>query len=149
MILKKKNLYIFMFFLLFFNFTQVNSQSSSPIDKSINFLLQEDYKIIEIYDGRLFLLKKDKELIICNTRVVQNIETGENLKNYKEMDDELISRSIETRSNVLKFLYDEQLKSSINLEKAENFKSTDLFELLDIMDSIKTTNTMLSTCYKP
>tara|TARA_B100000787_G_C16051954_1_gene231652 strand:+ start:40 stop:489 length:450 start_codon:yes stop_codon:yes gene_type:complete len=149
MILKKKNLYIFMFFLLFFNFTQVNSQSSSPIDKSINFLLQKDYKIIEIYDGRLFLLKKDKELIICNTRVVQNIETGENLKNYKEMDDELISRSIETRSNVLKFLYDEQLKSSINLEKAENFKSTDLFELLDIMDSIKTTNTMLSTCYKP
>ena len=138
-----------MFFLLFFNFTQVNSQSSSPIDKSINFLLQKDYKIIEIYDGRLFLLKKDKELIICNTRVVQNIETGENLKNYKEMDDELISRSIETRSNVLKFLYDEQLKSSINLEKAENFKSTDLFELLDIMDSIKTTNTMLSTCYKP
>ena len=135
--------------ILTLNLTPINGQSTEPIDKNINNLLKEDYKVVEVLDGQIVLLK-DKDMVICQTRV-QHMNSGKSIEDY-------INHSYRMKSRALKSLYDSQIKNAMN---SENFNRAELFQLLDEIDevnkkinkilinSIKTETVMYTSCYRP
>ena len=141
--------FIFLIIILTLNLTSVNGQSTEPIDKNINNFLKEDYKIVEVLDGQIVLLK-DKDMVICHTRV-QHTNSGKSIEDY-------INHSYKMKSRALKSLYDSQIKKSMN---SENFNRAELFELLDKIDevnnkinkilinSIKKETVIYTSCYRP
>ena len=147
--MKRNYFYILVVIILTLNLITVDGESTEQIDKNINTLLKEDYKIIDVLQSQIVLLK-NKDIIICRTRVQH--------KNSGKSEHDFINHSYEMKSRALRTLYNSQIKNSIN---SENFNHDELFNLLDEIDelnkkmneiminAIKTETTMITSCYKP